>query len=443
MNYKDKKVLIVGLARSGVAAAKYLLERGANLTITDTKSEAPLKNEIKNLGTEALKHRGTIQYHLGSNSPEIFENQDLIVVSPGVPFDIEGIKRARKKRIPVVCELELGLKELAGRVIAITGTNGKSTTTALIGEMLNSAGKKAWVGGNIGLALIGDINEAARAEYVVLEVSSYQLEVTPSLKPYVAVLLNITPDHLDRYDSFSAYVAAKALIGKNQTEGDWIVYNDNDPIVSENVKKFKSKKVPMSEVMGSGSWVCSLQSDVCSLIGAHNKENISAAILTAEIAGLTTSEMKAGLKNFKGLPHRLEFVREVGGVSYYNDSKGTNVGAVVKSIESFDSPIILIAGGLDKNTGYDALKEMIIGKVRSIMAIGEAAERIKNELGSVVDVSIFASLEDAVKAASNAAHPGDVVLLSPACASFDMFRDYAHRGEVFVECVNNLEGHGS
>lgn len=449
-NYKGKKILIVGLARSGIAAARYLLDRGATVTITDIKQRSELEGEIKGLMGAGVPEP---RYFLGSNPPELFIESDLVVVSPGVPFDIDGIKAAGKKGVPVICEMELGLSELEGRVVAITGTNGKSTTTALAGEFLKDAGKDVWVGGNIGKPLIGDVEGAASAGYVVLEVSSYQLEVTPSLSPGIAVWLNATPDHLDRYRSFEDYVMAKALIGRRQDEDDCIIYNYDDPLVSRMVGTFKSRKIPfsLSKNLDVGAFYDRdrlvikglgpekfIDTKISKLKGLHNRENIAAAALVAALSGVGAVSMEKTLAAFEGLPHRLQFVRDINGVKFYNDSKGTNVGAVVKSLQSFDVPVVLIAGGQGKNTGFAELRGVVAGRVKGVLAIGETADEIRRELGSLVEVTICSSLQEAVRAAFGIAKSGDVVLLSPACASFDMFDDYAHRGRVFTDCVNSL-----
>lgn len=459
-NFNGKNVLVVGLGRSGIAAAKYLLTEGAIVTITDSKTEAELKNEINDLSAFASKllhfRAPALQYYLGNNPPEIFAKSELIVLSPGVPLDTAGVKLARERGIAVVSEIEIVLRHIKGRIIGITGTNGKSTTTSLVGELLRFKGGNVWVGGNLGNPLAGSVEEASLADHVVLELSSYQLEITPGLKCHIAIWLNVTPDHLDRYASFENYVSAKARIGLNQTTGDFIIYNDDDPLVAKRVHSFKSVKMPFSVsrrlkkgAFYSGDTLCiaglpsqpsTMEINIggCHLFGIHNRENIAASVMAAAIEGVETEKIEEGIRAFNGLPHRLQFVRELKGVKYYDDSKGTNTGAVIRSIESFTSPIILIAGGRSKKTGYGALKNKVQGRVRRIAAIGEAAAEIKKELGDVVDVDICKTLEDAVKLASKTALPGDIVLLSPACSSFDMFKDYAERGRAFVQCVNEL-----
>jgi len=370
--YVGKNILVVGLGRSGLAAALYLSQQGANVTVTDTRTEKDLSSEIESLS------KCNVKYQLGSNPKDIFVSSDLVVLSPGVPLTIEGVKAAREKNIPVVCEMELGLREISGEVIAITGTNGKSTTTALIGRLLEETGKQVWVGGNIGTPLLNDIEGIRAADYLVLELSSYQLEITPSLKPKCAVWLNVSPDHLDRYDSYDDYIKAKSLIGKNQDKDDWIIFSKDDPVVSECAGTFTATKFPFSTArkLDFGAWYEdrllilgikesrapnpeSLDISVSKLKGLHNLENIAAASAVAHLCGLSVAKIEKGLEEFKGLPHRLEFVRGLDNVSYYDDSKGTNVGAVKKSLESFDSNVILIAGGQDKNTGYEDLRQVV------------------------------------------------------------------------------------
>jgi len=452
--FEEKNILVVGLGRSGLAATKYLLREGATVRITDRRTKSELSEVLTDLKNFVGVEQPMPLLELGSHPKDIFERADMIVLSPGVPTDIEGVQSARKKGVPVVCELELGLPLLKGKVIGITGTNGKSTTTKLIGEFLKTADIPVWVGGNIGDPLIGGINEAMEKDFVVLELSSYQLELTPSLQSHIAIFLNVTPDHLDRYLTFESYVDAKTNIGMSQGEGDWIIYNAADPIVKKKISSYQSKKVPFSVVteLKDGGWVGSegvLHTRINGnddsfdlkqtlLKGVHNRENIAAAVLAAKIAGVDNDSIKATLETFPGLPHRLQLVRELEGVSYYNDSKGTNTGAVKRSLESFDEPVVLIAGGLDKNTGYDDLRETVKRKVRCIVAIGEAASRIKGELGGIVDVIITSSLEEAIALARSRSIPGDVILLSPACASFDMFKDYAERGRKFEALVMGL-----
>lgn len=449
MDLRGKKILIVGLARSGLAAAEFCAHEGAYVTVNDSQSEDKFAREIERL------QKFPVTFIFGSHPEKIFSETDLVVISPGVPLNIPALEAARKKGVPIISELELAFPFIKGDIIGITGTNGKSTTTTLIGELLRATGKKVWVGGNLGDPLIGGIEEARYADYVVIELSSYQLEISPSLHPKIAILLNITPDHLDRYGSYESYVRAKALVGRNQNEGDYIIFNGDDAVASEVSTHFKSHKLAFSLTRNidtgasyngkiltiRAKWLAapiSIDTSKSPLLGVHNMENIAAGCLAGAICGMSPEKMEEVLKNFRGLHHRLEFVRDLDGVKYYNDSKGTNVGAVVRSVESFADPIILIAGGQDKNTGYAELRPVVRDRVRSIVVIGEAAGRISNELGDVVTITRAESLKAAVEEARKLATRGDVVLLSPACASFDMFKNYVERGELFVKFVNEL-----
>ncbi|OGQ50269.1 MAG: UDP-N-acetylmuramoylalanine--D-glutamate ligase [Deltaproteobacteria bacterium RIFCSPLOWO2_02_FULL_47_10] len=425
MELKGKKLLVVGFGKSGQATAKYCLEHGANVSVTDEK---PLSSF--DLSTQALKHLNTF---FGSHPSHIFTEADIIVVSPGVLPTLDGLNAARKKGIPIIGEMELVFDEIAAPIIAITGTNGKSTVTTLIGEILKEAGKKVLVGGNLGtplIDLISEIDEARTTDYVVLEVSSYQLEITPSFHPKIAVLLNITPDHLDRYANYEEYINAKALIVKNLTVKDYLVYNEDDALVCKIAKGAKAKKIGFSKEI-------SREIDIsrAKITGLHNKENIIAAAKAVSITGCPAEAIQKVINTFTGLPHRNQFVREVNGVKYFDDSKGTNVGAVVKSLEGFDCKVILIAGGLDKGGSYDPLRPLIKERVKALILIGEAREKIARAVGDLTKVVMADSMAAAVGGAAAAASSGDVVLLSPACASFDMFKDYAHRGNVFIEEV--------
>ncbi len=400
--------MIVGFGKSGQAAKRYCLEHGAIVTVTDDR--------------------------FGNHPLNIFEEADIIIPSPGVPLTLEGIKRARSKGLPILGEMEF--LKFDAPIIAITGTNGKSTVTTLIGEMLKAAGKKAPVGGNLGTPLLDMAADIKGADYVVLEVSSYQLEISPSFHPHVAVLLNVTPDHLDRYGSMQEYVEAKALIIKNLTPADYLIFNADDPIVAKIADTSSAKKAGFSikNLKAEHSNIL----DKMKITGLHNKENMLAAIMTVVVCGCDAKSIRHVAETFKGLPHRNQLVREVNGVKYFDDSKGTNVGAVVKSLEGFDSKIILIAGGLDKGGSYDPMKELVKNKVRALVLMGAAREKIAGELGALTETVLVDSMAAAVREAAARALKGDVVLLSPACSSLDMFKDYADRGNKFVEEVNKL-----
>jgi UDP-N-acetylmuramoylalanine--D-glutamate ligase len=429
---KNKKVLIVGFGRSGQAAARFCLQNGAKVTVTDTRKASEFD----------LKGWKDVQTAFGSHPEALFANSDIIVPSPGVPTTLPAIKGAKEKGIPVVGEMEL--VDIAAKVIGITGTNGKSTVTTLIGEMLKEQGIKVSVGGNLGTPLLDMVDEMKGAKYVVLELSSYQLEITPSLHPHIAVLLNITPDHLDRYPSYDAYISAKSLITRNLTGSDCLVFNQEDEHSAKISRSANCKKIGFSvNAARDSSFTLRLEDGTVDfkkarLVGIHNVENMLAASLAARAAGCSASTIQRVIERFKGLAHRNQFVREVNGVRYFDDSKGTNVGAVVKSLEGFDSKVVLIAGGLDKGGGYEPLRPLVKDKVKALILIGTAKKIIAEALGDLAEVVMAEDMAAAVREAAARAVPGDVVLLSPACASFDMFKDYAERGNIFAKEVEKL-----
>lgn len=445
---KNKNVLIVGLGKSGIAAAKFAAERGAKVTVTDIRSESELKKELKALKDVKMATQ------FGNHGEELFEKTDFVIVSPGVPVDIPGIVRVTNRGIPVVNEMELALREISTPVIAVTGTNGKTTTTELIGHLLENSGIKRCVAGNIGTPLVSIVDEANAADWLVLEVSSFQLETMESLKPAVAVWLNATPDHLDRHESFESYVDLKAKLFTPLTNESWGIYNAADEIVRDAVLPSKATLVPFDATgtRKDGGWYESgdLWADVGSrgrfrfdlrhviLEGCHNRENMLGAILAVLIAGGTHDAIQGGLESFRGLPHRLEFVAEVNGVRFYDDSKATNVGATVRALDAFAEPVVLIAGGQDKGSDFTQLRTWIKEGVKRLVLIGQAADTIQNAIGAATETVRAKTLDEAVKTAWDSSDPGDVVLLSPACASFDMFRDYAARGDAFKDSVKTI-----
>ncbi len=447
---KNKKVVVVGLGRSGVAAAGFAARRGAEVTVTDVKSEQDLGEQLRALSAFTLRKR------LGGHDASAFEGSDLVVVSPGVALGSPGIAEARRQGIPVVGEMELALGEIAKPIIAVTGTNGKTTTTQLIGHLLGACGIAHCVGGNVGTPLTSLVARASEVDWVVVEVSSFQLETTPSLKPAIAVWLNATPDHLDRHRSFEAYVETKARLFAPLTAESWGIYNAADEVVRNTVIHSKATLIPFdaAHARADGGWYedGDLWTDIgsrgryrfglqkVSLEGRHNRENMLAAILTLLIAGGNVESLQEGLESFRGLSHRMEFVREVGGVRFYDDSKGTNVGATVRALDSFAEPVVLIAGGQDKGADFSQLVPFIKRAVKRMILIGESADAIHGATGDVVPTQLAATMEEAVRLAWDAAEPGDVVLLSPACASFDMFKDYAERGDVFQQAVKTVAG---
>ena len=456
MDLFNKKILVVGLGMTGIATARFLKNMGAVVTVTDMAKEDELGESV------AIIRKLGINMELGSHENSTFENADLIVLSPGVPHAIPQIQRAKDKGIDVLGEIELASKFIDQPVIAITGTNGKTTTTTLLGEMLKSSGFNVFVGGNIGSPLIGYVDREEKAEIVVVEVSSFQLDTIESFKPKVGVLLNITEDHLDRYKDFTAYAKSKCRIFENQNSSDTAVLNGDDPLIRKLTENIKSNKLffaaeknneegavvngnnitLFSEKMPEPGKQKTYDLSGTSIKGKHNIENASAACLAALSAGGTIEGIQTALDNFKGLPHRLEYVATVNGVKYFNDSKATNVDAVIRALECFSDRVILIMGGRNKGADFDSLRDIVRHITKKVIAIGEAKENIISSFNGVVPVNTSATMEDAVFTACDAAKPGDVVLLSPACSSFDMYNDYTHRGKVYCEAVELLKKDG-
>jgi len=444
MDLHGKKVLVVGLARTGLATVKFLKKKGAIVSASESKLEAEMKEVASELGEMS------ISLEWGGHTVSQFLKQDLIILSPGVDPTLEPIRKALDKGVQVISEMELACQFIRIPIIAITGTNGKTTTTLLIGDMLKEEGKKVGVGGNVGDPLILFAEGGEQWEILVVEVSSFQLEGIDVFRPRCSVLLNITEDHLDRYSKYEDYIEAKSRIFKNQGAEDVAILNWDDPIVMKHEKRVKAKKFffSLKERVKEGGFfngeevvlILNGREETYSLSqsplkGIHNVENMMAAIIAARLFGSSKEAIQRVINRFRGLEHRLEFVREIEGVFYYNDSKGTNVGSVIKSLQSFQEPVILIAGGKDKMTDLHSLKEWVKSRVRRMILIGEAKERMARELGSLTDTVMAGTLEEAVLLAYRMAKRGEVVLLSPACSSFDMFRDYKERGKVFKEAV--------
>ncbi|MCL5022997.1 MAG: UDP-N-acetylmuramoyl-L-alanine--D-glutamate ligase [Nitrospirae bacterium] len=485
MEAKDKKVLIFGLGRSGIGAANLLAGAGAEVTVTDRKPAAELGEYLRSLSP-------SVGLCLGGYPGEV-DGTDFVVVSPGVPMDIEPLVAVRKRAIPVLGELELAYRFLAeGKegerkpappFLAVTGSNGKSTTTTLLDLMLRRAGFRTLLGGNIGNALTGEIIKGAEAQksgsaeaeasglpaslnsdFVVVEVSSFQLESIDRFKPGGAAILNITGDHLDRYHSMREYAEAKAAIFRNQDENDFLVLNADDPETTATYANFKTGRARFPRTFSfsrkeetQGVFLkegrlyfhfpgllhtpCKgevIGAEEIRIRGVHNLENAMASAAMALLAGCSPDAVAEVLREFPGLEHRLEFVRELDGVRYINDSKGTNVGAVTKSLEGFSEPVHLIAGGRDKAGDFTQLRPLVKERVKTLILIGEAAEKMKKALGDLATTLFAPDLEEAVRTAKRAAKKGEVVLLSPACASFDMFRDFEDRGEQFKKIVGGL-----
>ncbi len=456
-----KRVTVVGMARSGVAAATLLTRLGARVTVADRKDERELAEA---LGKWVARD---VELALGPGYDAAFAEADLVVISPGVPSRAEALELVRRRGTPVIGELELATRLFQVPIVAVTGTNGKSTTVTLVGRCLQESGTRAFVGGNLGTALSEAalaVHEAERAgrsspfDYVVAEVSSFQLETIERFKPFVAALLNITTDHMDRYASTEEYVAAKARIFENQMEGDYSLVNLGDPRVSDLTRGgratrlgfTRSERLPADVAGGAyldgDRLMVALQGrpqEVCRraemrLLGTHNVENAMAASVVALLCGCSTEAVRRVLRTFPGLEHALELVREHRGVRYVNDSKGTNVDATLKALESVEQPVWLIAGGKDKGGDFGRLREAIDRRAKGVILIGEAARLIEGALAPGTTVHHAGSLREAVQAAAARAVAGDMVLLSPACASFDMFLDYQDRGRQFKALVHTL-----
>jgi UDP-N-acetylmuramoylalanine--D-glutamate ligase len=488
MEIQGKKITVVGLGRSGMGAANLLSELGADVTVTDRKPEEELTDFREKL-------KPSVRLSLGSHPDDLFVSADMIVISPGVPLSVLPLSKVKEKGIPIFGELELAYQIASNKALrfdaegsvasflAVTGTNGKSTTTTLLNAMLRKGGFRTILGGNIGNALTDEIDKMVTGklqettinnsslvtrhsslDYIVVEVSSFQLESIQDFRPKGAVILNITPDHLDRYHSLEEYSEAKARIFENQRGEDFLLLNADDPetvkVAKEQLKGtrekpgifyFSRKKEVEGIYCKDGRVYCNfpgmslltphsslIHADEIKIKGVHNLENAMAASAMALLAGSSLESIKDSLREFPGLEHRLEFVREKDGVRYVNDSKGTNVGAVVKSLESFNEPIILIAGGRDKAGDFSPLRSLVKERVKTLVLIGEAREKIKKSLGDLTETAMAKDLGEAVLISRSIAVKGDVVLLSPACASFDMFMDFEDRGRQFKKIVLEL-----
>src|SRR5580692_1394037 len=450
MDLKNKRVLVVGLGKSGLSAAMFLREQGARVTVSDTRSAVALAKEIP-----ALLEAG-IMVESGGHGLLTFRRQDLIVISPGVPMDTPEVKQVVAFGLPVIGELELASRYLQGRVVAITGSNGKTTTTTLVGRIFGDAGVPALVGGNIGLPVIDLVAKSTADTVSVLEVSSFQLETVEEFHPWIAVILNITPDHLDRHGSFESYAAAKARITENQTAEDFLVLNAEDKAAQMVALKTKAQIYWFSgrRPIKQGAFVHGesilfipregakaepvMPVSEIHLKGSHNVENVLAAVCMARLGNISAERIRASVAAFKAVEHRLELVKVVNGVEFYNDSKATNVDAAMKAVTSFAGGIHLILGGKDKDSDYSLMSELLKERVKIVYTIGSAAEKIERQLHGVVKIVPAETLQAAVSKAANAATVGDVVLLSPACSSFDQFENYEQRGRVFRQLVNEL-----
>jgi UDP-N-acetylmuramoylalanine--D-glutamate ligase len=450
MDLKNKRVLVVGLGKSGLSAAMFLRGQGSRVTVSDARSAMALAKEIP-----ALLEAG-IMVESGGHGLLTFRRQDLIVVSPGVPMDTPEVKQVVAFGLPVIGELELASRYLKGQVVAITGSNGKTTTTTLVGKIFKDSGLPTQVGGNIGLPVIDLVAQSTAETVNVLEVSSFQLETVEEFHPRIAVILNITPDHLDRHGSFEKYVAAKERIFERQDAKDALVLNGDDRVVQMSAARAKSevfwfsgtKAVRRGAFVRDGVivWVEKeggvtepvMPVSEVPLKGAHNIENVLAAVCVARLEKVSAESIRASVASFTAVEHRLELVRKLNGVEFYNDSKATNVDATMKAVASFPKGIHLVLGGKDKDSDYSLMAPLLKKRVKAVYTIGSAAEKIERQLHGVVKMVAAETMQVAVAEAAKAAVAGDVVLLSPACSSFDQFENYEHRGRVFRQLVNEL-----
>ncbi len=450
MQLAHKNTLVVGLGITGLETAKFLNTMQARVTVTDTADEEQLLPFLSQLSPSGIR------LELGEHKPETFEKADLIVISPGVPHTIKPINKARAKGIPVIGEIELAARFIRKPIIAVTGTNGKTTTTALLGQMLTESGFNVFVGGNIGNPLIGHVHRKEQAQVVVAEISSFQLDTIVKFRPKIGVLLNIADDHLDRYADIRDYASAKLRIFENQTENDTAILNRADPHIRMADRRIKSQKIYFNAAEGTESGAIitkdhiifrfkatemSIDRSAVNLLGRHNAENVAAAGVSALAAGGSFKGLQKGINTFKSLSHRLQYVDTINKVRYFNDSKATNISAVAGALRSFKKPVVLILGGQNKGGDFGKLKKLIRTHTKKLIIMGEASHEIESILGPVCPggFKLAASMEDAVFLAHRDASVDDVILLSPGCASFDMYSNYAHRGDAYCQAVDLLK----
>ncbi len=443
------KITVVGLGVSGLWTARWLGRQGAGVTVSEIRSE----QELDQKALEELRDT-KVTLETGGHKEETFLGADLIIVSPGVPHDMPLLREAIQRGVRVMGELEFASRLIQTPIIAVTGTNGKTTVTEFVGLMLRRGGLECFVGGNIGTPLMAYVAGEQQADYLVIEVSSFQLDTIETFCPFISVILNVSPDHLDRYSSYQAYVESKLRIFENQGAGSYLILNDDDPTLSAtkpstqvSVLRYGIEKKEGRHAVLDGKQVKTNLNDTediwfslesFGLLGGHNLENLLGSVLVGLEAGLSPGVIQAAIEGFKGLPHRLEKVGEFDKVLFYNDSKATNVDAAVKAVQSLDRCLILIAGGRDKGADYGPLVRASKGRVRGCVFLGEARELLAKSFDGVIPYSMAGDMEEAVSRAFSIARPEDVVLLAPACSSFDMFSDYSHRGRVFRRAVEKL-----
>jgi UDP-N-acetylmuramoylalanine--D-glutamate ligase len=454
MIYQGQTVLVVGAAKSGLAAARFLLDNGARVILTDIRSLETLRSEIAAL-CEPARTAGELILELGGHRDGSFSSCNFVVVSPGVPLSLPYFDISRRAGIPILAEVELAFRHLKGNILGITGSNGKTTTTTLVADMLAGAGMKAYAAGNIGTPLISLAANSSPGDFYAVELSSFQLESIEEFRPFIGSILNLTPDHMDRYAGFEDYVAAKRRLFMNQVKTDFAVLNAEDSRTAAMANEVAARPFLFSRrsVPEHGAFVRNdrvffrdgqsekelFPVNAVALKGTHNLENVLAASTMAILAGAAPESLEDSIRKFKGVEHRIEWVSDIDGVQYFNDSKATNVDATIKSIEAFPGNILLILGGRDKAGDFTALRSPVRSRVKHVVLIGEAAGKIRQALSGTVDMSEAPSMQEAVSICRALARRGDTVLLAPACASFDMFQNYEHRGRVFKEAVHELD----
>jgi UDP-N-acetylmuramoylalanine--D-glutamate ligase len=447
LNISTSRFLVVGLGTSGYWAARWLAEEGASVTVSDIKETSQLDpdvlNELRGLG---------VTLETGGHHKETFLSADAIVLSPGAPLETPFIRAALQNKIPIMGEMELASQHVNAPMIAVTGTNGKTTVTTFLGQMLENAGYDVFVGGNIGTPLTAYLAQRKKADYLVMEISSFQLDTIQHFSPEISIILNISPDHLDRYADYQAYIRSKLKIFENQGNGQTIILNADDPVLA-NVAPPKEttlfryglkKREGISAFIENGEMISAVNGKTrfnlktFSLSGSHNLENLLAIVLAGCALDLAPASIQKTIDEFKGLPNRLEYTNRVNGIRFFNDSKATNVDAAIRAVESFDNPLILIAGGRHKGSNYQPLVQACRGNIKGAVFMGEAASLLAEAFKHEIPFSLADDMKDAVSKAYGLAQSGDIVLLAPACASFDMFRNYDHRGRVFKAAVEDL-----
>lgn len=441
MNLKDKKYLIVGIGKTGISAARFLVGKGAKVALSDCSSKVGFEKEL-----EEFKKLGVI-IELGGHSEKTFEWPDTIVLSPGVPFTIAPVKHAQSKGVEVISEIELAFNFIDKPIIAVTGSNGKTTTTTLINNILKSSGLRVFLGGNIGTPLIDIAGCDDQYDYILLELSSFQLQGIKEFKPFIAVCLNIYPNHLDHHKDLNEYVTSKTKIFSNQTAHDIAVVNNDDSILKGQQEQLQSKILTFGSDINNdayfiGSTVCYEEDEYdlssIKLVGKHNIENAMVSIIVSRLIGCDKEIIKNSIIDFNSLPHRIEYIREYKNAKFFNDSKSTTPHSTLKALESFEPPVILIAGGKDKGLDYSVFKQQVEDKVKRLILMGESSAKIKDVYENKVPLEVVGSLDSAVEHAVDSIEHGDTVLFSPACSSFDMFNSYEERGRRFKEIVQSL-----